>query len=103
MFFSDQTLLAYVEPYKEKHYRNFFDLLANEEVDYNKYEKHQKPQINYLIDKGFLHLDNHAFVQITNIPRVLILKDLFENEVASFYHYEPQIFKKKLLKWKNKT
>ncbi len=93
VFFSDQTLLAYVEPYKEKHYRIFFDLLANEEVDYNKYEKHQKPQINYLIDKGFLHLDKHEFIQITNIPRVLILKDLFENEVASFYHYQPDFQK----------
>jgi len=89
VFFSDQTLLAYVEPFKEKQYHNFFDLLANEEVDYNKYEEHQKPQINYLIDKGFLHLDKHNYIQFTNIPRVLILKDLFENEVACFYHYQP--------------
>lgn len=93
LFFSDQTLLAYVEPYKKKHYRNFFDLLANEEVDYNKYEEHQKPQINFLIDKGYLYLDKHKFIQFTNIPRVLILKDLFENEVASFYHYQPDFQK----------
>ena len=27
LFFSDQTLLAYVEPFKENHYHNFFDLV----------------------------------------------------------------------------
>ncbi|TAL68618.1 MAG: hypothetical protein EPN82_10085 [Bacteroidetes bacterium] len=88
LFFSDQTLLAYVEPFKEKHYNNFFELLANEKVNFMDYEEHQKPQINYLIEKGFLYLDNNDFVRITNIPRVLILKDLYENEVASFYHYQ---------------
>lgn len=87
LFFSDQTLLAYVESYKEKHYHNFFDLLANEQVNFNNYEEHQKPQVNYLIDKKILFLDENNFIQITNLPRVLILKDLYENEVASFYHY----------------
>lgn len=87
LFFSDQTLLAYVEPYQEKHFHNLFDLLANEEVNFNNYEEHQKPQINYLISEGFLFLDKNNFVQITNLVRVLILKDLYENEVASFYHY----------------
>jgi len=87
LFFSDQTLLAFVEPYKEKNYHNLFDLLANEQVNFNNYEEHQKPQMNYLISKGFLSLDKNKFVQITNLARVLILKDLYENEVASFYHY----------------
>ncbi len=87
LFFSDQTLLAYVEPFREKHYHNFFDLLANEEVNFNNYEDHQKPELNYLIEKGFIFIDKNGFIQITNIPRVLILKDLYENEFASFYHY----------------
>jgi hypothetical protein len=34
-----------------------------------------------------LTLDNHNNIQIANIPRVLILKDLYDNEVASFYYY----------------
>lgn len=102
LFFSDQTLLAYVEPYKEKHYHNFFDLLANEELDFNNYEEHQKPRINYLIDKGFLYLDKNNFIQITNIPRVLILKDLYENEVASFYHYQ-KAFQEEAKQMKNQN
>jgi hypothetical protein len=87
LFFSDQTLLAFVEPYKEKHYHTFFDLLANEEVKYSSYEEHQKPQLNYLIDKGFINIDSNDFIQITNPARLIILKDLYLNEVASFYRY----------------
>jgi len=87
LFFSDQTMLAYVEPYKEKHYRTFFNLLKNEQVKFNNYEDYQKPKINYLIDKGLIVIDESGFVQITNLARVLILKDLHNNEVVSFYHY----------------
>ena len=87
LFFSDQTSLAYVEPFKEKKHHTFFDLLANEQVNFNNYKEHQKPQLDYLISKGLISIDSNNYVQISNYPRVLILKDLYENEVASFYHY----------------
>lgn len=87
LFFSDQTLLAYVDPFKDKKYKNFFDLLANEEVKFDSYHDYQKNNLNYLIEKGFISVDNHNFIQVTNFERVLILKDLYENEVGSFYHY----------------
>jgi len=91
LFFSDQTLLAFVEPYKEKRYYTFFNLLANEEVKYSSYENHQKPQLTYLIDNGFISIDSNDFIQITNLARVLILKDLYDNEVGSYYHYPVEI------------
>lgn len=87
IFFSDQTLLAYIEPFKGKEYRTFFDLLANEDVKLSSYEEFQKPMINYLIDKEFLYIDDADYIQFTNHQRVLILKDLHDNEFASFYHY----------------
>ena len=87
LFFSDQTLLAYVEPFKEKHYNTFFDLLVNEKVKFSSYEQHQKLQLNYLIDKGFINIDSNDYIQFTNPARVIILKDLYINEVASFYRY----------------
>jgi hypothetical protein len=87
LFFSDQTLLAYVEPFKEKRYHTFFDLLVNEQVYFENYEEHQKPELNYLIDKGFISIDESGFIQVTNLERLLIFKDLYENEVASNYRY----------------
>lgn len=86
LFFSDQMGLAYVEPFKEK-YQTLCDLLNNEQVNFNNFKEYQKPQINYLLEKGLLTLDNHNNIQIANILRVSILKDLYDNEVASFYYY----------------
>ena len=93
LFFSDQTMLAYVEPYKEKHYRTFFKLLRNENVNINNYEDYQKPNINYLIEMGFIIIDENGFIKVANPVRLFILKDLYNNEVASFYHY-PVSFQK---------
>lgn len=87
LFFSDQTSLAYVEPFKEKKHPTFFDLLENEEIKFSNYEDYQKPQLNYLIDKGLIFIDDNDFIQIVNPARVIILKDLYSNEVASFCRY----------------
>ncbi|WP_298329141.1 hypothetical protein [uncultured Dokdonia sp.] len=87
IFFSDQTLLAYVEPFKEDKYSNFFDLLANEEVKFTSYEEYQKPRLNYLIKNGFIRVNKNNFIQMVNPARVLILKDLYENDVGSYYNY----------------
>src|SRR5699024_4221666 len=87
LFFSDQTLLAYVEPFKEEKYHTFFDLLVNEQVSFKNYEEHQKPKLNYLIDKGLINIDDKGFIQITNAERLFVFKDLHDNEFASFYRY----------------
>lgn len=92
LLFSDQTLLTYVDPFKDKEYRNFVDLLVNEEeICFSNYEEHQHEHLNYLIDKNYISIDAKNFVHVTNWSRVLILRDIFENEVASFYHYPTDI------------
>lgn len=88
LFFSDQTLLSFVDPFKEKQYDTFFNLLINENVNINNYEEYQQPQITYLLEKGMIFVDNNSFIQIKNIERLFILKDLRDNEFASFYHYK---------------
>ena len=91
LFFSDQTLLAYVDPFKEKEYSSFFDLLVNGQVYFTNYEEHQKPQLNYLIGKGLIFIDASGFIQVKNLERILIFKDLYDNEVASFYRYSTDL------------
>lgn len=87
ILFSDQTTLSYVDPFKGRHYKNFFDLIANEEVNFKEYENHQTPQINYLIEREFLFIDDNNIIQFKDFKKSAILKDLFENEVGSFWHY----------------
>jgi hypothetical protein len=87
LFFSDQTLLGYVEPFRTKHYRTLFDVLVNEDVAFERYEDFQKPYLNLLIDKGYLYIDDKGCLQFVNPARVTILYDIFQNEAGAFYHY----------------
>lgn len=88
LLFSDQTLLTYVDPFKDKRYINFVDLLVNEEeIFFDNYEKHQHEHINYLISRNYILVDENNVIHVTNWHRILILRDIFENEVASLYHY----------------
>lgn len=97
LFFSDQSLLGYIEPFQDKNYSTFFDLLVNENINYSNFEDYNKPEIDHLIDKGFIHLDTKGFIQITNFERLYILKDLSDNEFASFHHY-PKKFQQEALR-----
>ena len=97
LFFSDQTLLSYVDPFKDKHYRTLFDLLAHEDVAYDQYKEYQKSGINYLVDQKYLYVDGNGNIQFVNLARVAILYDLFLNEAASFYRYDPE-FRSEALK-----
>lgn len=102
LFFSDQTLLAYVDPFKEEKYNTFFDLLVNEQVIFSNYEEHQKPQLNYLIDRNFIEINNDGFIKVVNPARLFIFKDLYDNEFASFYRY-PIEFQKEALQMRNEN
>lgn len=87
LFFSDQALLTYVDPFKGKDYRTFFNLLIKEQVKFSNYEEYQKDKLNYLIEQEYIYIDHNDFIQITNLSRIVILGDLYINEVASLYHY----------------
>lgn len=92
LLFSDQTLLAYVAPFTDMQYRNFVDLLVNEEkINFSNYEDHQREDLKYLIDKNYIFVDENNLLHVTNWNRILILRDIFENEVASFYYYPADI------------
>jgi len=90
IFFSDQTMLTYIEPFKKNNYRTFFDLLANEKVEYKYYQEYQRPALKHLIEKNQIYIDKSGFIQFTNPSRILILYDLYSNETASFYRYSKQ-------------
>jgi hypothetical protein len=98
LFFSDQTTLAYVKPFETKRYHCLFDLFANEEqIQFKNYAEYQKQNINYLIAKGLILLDEDGLLRINDPIRVFIYKDLYENEVASFHHY-PLAFQQEVKK-----
>ena len=56
LFFSDQSMLTFVEPFKEDQYISFFKLLSEQDgkIPYDNYQNYQLRDIDYLIEKGYL-------------------------------------------------
>jgi hypothetical protein len=64
-FFSNQSMLYYIEPFKEK-YKSFYQLLINENIGYEDFQDYQKRDIDYLISNDYLNNDKDGFLRIKN-------------------------------------
>jgi hypothetical protein len=91
-FFSDQSMLWYVEPYKNK-YHNLFGLLAKEDVKQNDFEDYQKPAIESFIAEGYLAVNNEGFVKVAKTLELYVLCKLYKDEVISYWHFPLSIRK----------
>lgn len=79
MLFSDQSTLGYNNKTKDK-YNNFFDLIRNEKIKLNDFEKYQGEYIKFLIKRGAVYLDNNIIK--LNLPRVNLLYELYIKETV---------------------
>lgn len=90
-FFSEQSALCNVDPNQNNDYKTFFDLLKNEDVKYGSYEEYKRDTLDFLVDHGFIEIDEDDFIIVSNPERLLILRDLHDNDVGSFYNFEPEV------------
>lgn len=89
LFGASNALLSYVDPFKEKNYHSFIDLLQNEDkVLYDYYQGFRKPYIDRLIDKSIISVDAEGALHIANEKRIGVLKELWEYRVCSYWHYD---------------
>ena len=88
LFFSDQCMLTYIEPHKDKHYNCFFDMISREEVNYNNYEDYQKNDIDYLRKTGYLSLSEEGIIKVEKPKDILLLKQLHEYHACPYWYYD---------------
>lgn len=86
LLYSDQSGLGYNEKEK-KSYNNFFELLCQKKSRMDDYPDYCNSQIKWLIDRNYLKLDDEEYIIFSNELLVMILKDLYFNEVISYYKY----------------
>lgn len=105
--FSDQCMLAYIERFKKK-YENFYDLLMNENIKRDEIVRYEQESLNKLIKGGYIYIDNEGFIKIKNKVQTLLLKDINNNDVISYWklndkqRYEIDLLEKKgLLKFES--
>jgi len=106
-FFSNSSMLYYIEPFKEK-YRSFYQLLTNENIGYEDFQDFQKGDIDYLISNSYLYKDKDGFLRIKNQELVFVIGKLHYEDVLNFWHYSEQIRneilemeKKEMVKFEN--
>lgn len=97
LFFSDQSMLAFVDPFKDKHYDSFYQLLAehNGQVAYGSFENYQLGDIDYLLGEGYISKGEDDNLYVEKVEEIILLKQLYE------YHACPALlygqFEKELL------
>ena len=89
-FFSDQSMLWYVDPYMDK-YHNLFSLLANEDVRLTDFKNYQRPAIEKFIENGYLSENQDGFVKIHKEIELFVIGKLHKDEVISYWHFTTEI------------
>lgn len=79
LLYSDQSHLSFTEKTRSK-YHSFSQLILNESMVLDDFAEYQKPNINWLISRGSLTMNESQILSL-NIVRAFILRELFENEV----------------------
>lgn len=88
LFFGSQSMLFFVEPCKDAHFRNYYEFLENGiEVKYKDYENYQRPDIDRLLEKGYLVKDEKGILRCMKMREVRLLKHLYEYGACSYWGY----------------
>lgn len=86
MLFSDQCLLGYLHDSK-KSYGSFFKALSSQVIKTSDYQKWQQKDIVWLAQRGTITVVESNVIQV-NIPRVLLLRDLYMHGVLCPSYYK---------------
>lgn len=84
LLFSDQSLLSYIEKTKDM-YPTLFELLKNETITMEDFEKFQIASLNWLISRGTIMIDKEGNIGL-NTCKVKLLKDLYDHDVICVHH-----------------
>ncbi len=88
-FFSDQCMLSYLERTEEK-YNNFYSLILNEKVKMEEYPEYDQSDLEQLIENDCIQIDEEGYIEIKDIRKINIFKELYYNGVISYWKYSKE-------------
>lgn len=92
LFFSDQSMLTFVEPFKENHdYHSFYELITEQDgmINYDSYEEYQHRDIDYLLETGYLSKGSDGRLYVEKMREINLLRQLYEYHSCPFLLNEP--------------
>jgi len=98
LFFSDQSMLTFVDPFKDSRYRSFYQLLTEQDemISYDNYQDYQKRDIDFLIEEGYLSKNENGCLYVEKKREIGILKLLYEYHcypIQAYGTFEQEILK----------
>lgn len=90
LLFSDQSMLSFVDPFKDKHYGSFFQMLAEQDgkISYDNYAQFQRSDVDYLIEKGYLSKNEEGYLFVEKKMEIGLLKHLYEYHSCPVLAYD---------------
>ena len=91
ILFSNQNLLSHIDRiYEEgRHYDCFYDLLSKETIFLSDYREDERKAFEYLESFDIVNICEDGKIKIGNKVKILILRDLYRNDVISKQHCHP--------------
>ena len=86
LLFSDQCLLGYLHD-TGKSYGSFFKALLSQQIKTSDYHNYAHGDLNWLAHRGTIRIDESGIMQV-NIPRVIMLQDLYKHGVICPAYYK---------------
>lgn len=83
-FFSDQSMLWYVDQNKDK-YHDLYSLLVKVDVRLSDFKNYQRPAIEKFIEDGYLTENQDGFVKIYKALELFVIGKLYKDEVISYW------------------
>lgn len=90
LLFSDQSGIFYM-PSKKGEYRNFLDLIIHEEVKKSDFIVYQQKGMQWLFDNDIIIENEMGCIEIVDLRTIYVLKELYYEDVLSYWHYPEDI------------
>ena len=90
LLFSDQSMLGYVDPFKDKHYSTLYEIMTQEVVKYEAYQNYQRVRIDLLVDNGYVKVDENGILRFVDENTIDVLFELYQHRVCSFWRRSPE-------------
>ena len=101
LLFGDQSMLTFVDPYKDENFPSLFSLLMTKRpIDCSKYELWQMDRLQPLIEKRLVAIGDHSILQVLDWSKILVLHQLYKFKACSFWYY-PREMKESILEMAN--
>lgn len=91
LLFGDQSMLTFVDPFKESRYHSFYQMLLaqDEKICYANYHDYQKRDIDFLIDEGYISKNEHEMLCVEKKAELELLKMLYDYHCCPLNVYGP--------------